>query len=227
MATQEPPRLLRLPAELRAGILEYAAMNEHCFHFKENISHSNGTLPARYLCSRSQLLLANRQLHDEYLNAVHHLVSLPSRPIEVVVRVQDFKFPELVKTLDLLPPTHLKTITSGQKLGIKLNFTTFVTINKKPLERWEQICKTRDLRARYDVDDNASREAFICAGTIDTRLKDDHGEGESGKLVAALKEWEGQREEQLRREKWENALFTKRQLNLRLSFGVHLQAGGG
>lgn len=154
-------RLLELPRELRDNIYQVAVLDERTFRIKTKLpdSASDVTEPdhSRGLVTTSPIILASKQLHVEYLEAMSHAVLASDLPTKIEATVTDLDFGKVMNFLGRYSTTEIDRIANTRKLHIKLILPSADSprVYVDALD-WNLFCEKYGVTASYEFEEAKS-----------------------------------------------------------------------
>ncbi|KAK4550677.1 hypothetical protein LTR36_000256 [Oleoguttula mirabilis] len=194
---QESP-LLRLPRELRDFVYEFAVLGEQPMKLKRVLPDTNKHGVSGCVASSSSLVLACKQLYNEYFEVFDTVVAF-SPNIELEAIVTDMDFTSVIGMGCELSAMHMKMFIRSASLHVRLTVgpTTPSAILARRLGEWYKFCRETGMTATYKVDvaarDRAQESCFMvrCLRIRGQRVRlagsEDFEEGR--KVSEALDEW--------------------------------------
>ena len=119
-AATEPSPLLKLPRELRDKIYSKVGGD----HFEGHLDREH---PGKLGSSSSALLRANKQIHDEYLDALYHKA-------DIIARVVDFDFAHVITFINNLAERARNTLPHINPSSTR-NIVVLLVLKKNQIER--------------------------------------------------------------------------------------------
>ena len=178
---------LELPRELRDFIYEYAAIAESPFLIKKTLRPRD----RRHIAARSGLLLANRQIFDEYTSIIQKVALWQGTNIEVFIR--DFNFKPLEKFMLALSASDREIANTPTKLRARLLISSIYNVDLENMGRWSRFASRASVNIKYDVDDAKSGHLYpmIPPSLADIYPFERNGRDgdEATKVYNALCEW--------------------------------------
>ncbi|KAK5122709.1 hypothetical protein LTR85_003624 [Meristemomyces frigidus] len=185
----QPSHFLKLPRELRDKIHEFTVL-AHPSTIKQSVPPQR----SGFFASKAPLLLASKQMHNEYTTIVHEVVTSASFPEAIIeASITDVDFASFIAYTEALTPAECEVVTA--KLHIRLNFSTQKTVMDlcQNLSVWAQNCESTGMTAEYEVGSRIQKEDWLSMRSATFIAVEHMGlpGGEIGKIHRALLAWRG------------------------------------
>ncbi|KAK5122707.1 hypothetical protein LTR85_003622 [Meristemomyces frigidus] len=157
MASSSP--ILRLPRELRDNIYGYIVLHEPPIPIAPNLP----AVRAGLFASKATIILASKQIHEEYLETLDKTASSPKHEAALQTKVMNSDFSNLITFVNHLSASELSTITEHSRLHIKFVFPSAdkelsTEDGVKRIRAWLELQSTTGVATNYEVDTECVRE---------------------------------------------------------------------
>lgn len=146
--------VLGLPGEVRNHIYEYAAYHERYLRIKSKLRPRN----THHVAARHGLVLANRQISEEYTGIVQD--EAEKTDITLVTRVHDFNFRHVEKYLSTIRNHVSQGQLGGKMVRVELIISACNHFDTESFASWVSQDDRNGYRWTYSVDDERSGHRF-------------------------------------------------------------------
>lgn len=147
--------MLELPGELRNQIYEYVANHERYLQIKPKLRPKKKL----HIAARHGLVLANRQILDEYIGIVQDVAA--ETDITLVARVHDFNFRHLEKYLSTIRNYSPRDENDGKLVHVDLIINECNHFDTESFASWVSEDNRTGFCWTYSVDDAFSGHRFL------------------------------------------------------------------
>ncbi|KAK5122705.1 hypothetical protein LTR85_003620 [Meristemomyces frigidus] len=184
--------LLKLPRELRDCIYDLTLLGEQPIRVKSELQIVNEQGGSGCLASSSALILACKQLHQEYTETFHATQALRG-DVRLEANADDADFRCLIGFGLAMSAMQVNAVVRNATLHVKLAIGPTLSSAKLigRLEEWYVSCKETGMTATYEFAvAKGDREHESCFVVRCLRMRARHDESEEGSKVSeALDEW--------------------------------------